>query len=58
MQYHVVNGMCKFHIIMMHASEDMLFEKMHIFLSLGAILSNNLHNLFKKKLTFKINDVQ
>ena len=48
MQYHVVNVVCKLHIIMMHASEDMLFEKMHIFLQLAAILSNNLHNLCKK----------
>ena len=48
MQYHVVNVVCKFHIIMMHASDDMLFAKMHIFLSLAAILSNNLHNSCKK----------
>ena len=48
MQYHVVNVVCKFHIIIMHASEDMLFEIMHIFLPLAAILSNNLHNLCKK----------
>ena len=48
MQYHVVNVVCTFHIIMMHASEDMLFEKMHICLPLVAILSNNLHNLCKK----------
>ena len=48
MQYHVVNVVCKFHIIMTHTSEDMLFGKMDIFLSLAAILSNNLHNLFQK----------
>ena len=48
MQYHVVNVVYKFHIIMMHASENILFEKIHIFLSLAAILSSNLHNLCKK----------
>ena len=41
MQYHVVNVVCKFHIIIMHASEDMLFEKMYLFLSLAAILSTS-----------------
>ena len=48
MQYHVVNVVCKFHIIIMYSSEDMLFEKMHIFLPLAAILSTDLHNLCKK----------
>ena len=27
MLYHVVNGVCKFHIIMMHASGNILFER-------------------------------
>ena len=49
MQYHVVNVVCKFHIFMMHASENILFEKIHIILLLAAILSNNLHNLCTKK---------
>ena len=48
MQYHVVNIVCKFHIIPMHASENILFEIIHIFVPLAAILSNNLHNLCKK----------
>ena len=42
--YHVVY---KFHIIMMHALENIMFEKIHIFLPLAAILSN-LHNFCKK----------
>ena len=48
MQYHVVHVVCKVHIIMMHASENIVFEKIHIFLPLAAILSNNVHNLCKK----------
>ena len=41
------NVVCRptFQIIMMHASGNILFEKIHI---LAAILSNNLHNLCKK----------
>ena len=35
MQYHVVNVVCKFHIIMMHASEDMLFEKNAYIFAIG-----------------------
>ena len=48
MQYHVVHVVCKVHIIMMHASENILFKKIHICLPLAAILSNYLHNLCKK----------
>ena len=48
MQYHVVNVVCKFHSIMMHAFENILFEKIHICLPLAAILSNNLHNWCKQ----------
>ena len=48
MQYHVVHVVLKVHVIMMHASENILFEKNHVFLPLAAIFSNNLHNLCKK----------
>ena len=48
MQYHVVHVVLKVHVIMMHASENILFEKIHVFLPLAAIFSNNLHNLCKK----------
>ena len=44
MQYRVLNVVCKFHIIMMYASENILFDKIHIFLPSAAILRNNLHN--------------
>ena len=52
MHNHVVNVVCKFHIIMMHASEKILFEKIQYFLQLAAIFNNNLH-MYATKLCLK-----
>ena len=48
MLYHVVNVVCKFHIIMMHASGNIMFERSILLFTLVAILCNILHNLCKK----------
>ena len=52
MQYHVVHVVCKVHIIMIHASENILFEKIHIFLPLATIL-RIICIIYAKKLSLK-----